>query len=165
MKFGGRQLILLLVIAGVLGIWLYRKYRVAPDIAFAQLPLQNLDGSVFDKNELDGKSVFVHYWATWCGECLQEMPSIEAAYTARSNDMVFLMISDQTPDQINAYLAKHDYPMRFVRINKRFQELGINTIPTTILYNRNGTEVYSHVGGVSWEEPAMADILKGVAEQ
>lgn len=158
-KYG---LMIMVVLAGIVAFWLYRKYRVAPDVDLVQLPIENLDGSPFDKSRLNGKTLFVHYWATWCPECLQEMPSIAAA-CAQTDDVVFLMVSDETPDKISRYLSQHDYPMTFVRTGKRFQEMDIYTIPTTVLYNAAGTEMYSRVGGAAWDEPAMLGILKNAS--
>lgn len=155
-----RITILLIAIGSVFAFWLYRKYRIAPDIAIAQLPLKNLDGTPVDMNQFKGKTLFVSYWATWCGECLDEMPSIETAYhRSDTNSVVFLMISDDPADKISRYLSQHNYPMKFIRLDKRLQEIGVNTIPTTYLYDKNGTEIFNKVGKTDWSEPAMLHLI------
>src|SRR5687768_954104 len=128
-----RIAVLLLVFAGgIIAFFLYYKYRVAPDVKVVDLPISELDGSPVDPQLYKGKTLFVNYWATWCGDCLREMPSIEQAYQqCDTNKVVFLMISDEAPERILNFLAKHHYPMKFVRLNKRTQELGVNTLPTT----------------------------------
>src|ERR1044072_3511772 len=111
---------LILILSAAAFFYFYNKYRVAPNLDVEHLHLKNLDGSAFNTNDLRGKKVFVNYWATWCGECLREMPSIETAYgNSDPNSVVFLMVSDDRPEKIQAYLDQHPYSMKFVYIDER----------------------------------------------
>ncbi|HTF04585.1 MAG TPA: TlpA disulfide reductase family protein [Bacteroidia bacterium] len=154
-------IVFLLVIAGGVAFFMYNKYRVAPNLDVEHLTLKNPDGSIVNSNDFRGKTLFVNYWATWCGECLREMPSIESAYRQSDpNDVIFLMITDDPPEKINAFLAKHNYPMKFVYVEERLQELGINTIPTTYIFDDEGYELFNHVGGLDWSDPGLVGLLK-----
>jgi len=42
--------------------------------------IKTLDGTVVDFNQFRGKVVFINLWATWCGPCRVEMPSIQKLY-------------------------------------------------------------------------------------
>ena len=42
------------------------------------LELENLDGERWDIDRARGGWVFVHFWASWCGPCREEMPTIQA---------------------------------------------------------------------------------------
>lgn len=166
MKSRGIKLFIALSLLCIVAIWLYRKYRVAPNVQLEQLELYNLDGSEFDATTLRGKTVFVNYWATWCGDCLQEMPSIETAYrNSDTNSVVFLLISDDPADKIQRYLSRNNYPMKFVRMNTRLQEIGVHSIPTTYLYDKNGKEVFTRVGSVDWSDPGMLQLIRNASEQ
>ena len=156
-----RVVILLVVVAGVLAFWLYRKYRVAPDLNVEHLALKNLDGSVLNSNDLRGKTLFVNYWATWCGQCLNEMPSIEAAYNQTDHDkVVFLLITDDSPEKVKNFLVNHPYPMKFVCLDQRLQEIGINTLPTTYIYDDEGYEKFTHVGVLDWSDSGLVQLLE-----
>lgn len=153
--------IVFIVVGAAVFFYFYHKYRVAPDLHLEQLGLQNLDGSAFNAEELKGKTLFVNYWATWCGECLQEMPSIEAAYQQTDHEkVVFLMITDDSPEKVQNFLTNHPYPMKFVCLPQRLQQVGINTIPTSYIYTNEGEELFTHVGGLDWSDPGIVGLLK-----
>lgn len=157
---------LIIILGAAAFFYFYNKYRIAPDVKVLNLPLQNLDGSKTDLNQFKGKAVFINYWATWCGECLQEMPSIESAMMqSDTNKVVFLMVTDESSEKIHRYLAEHPYPMKFVRLEKRMQEIGIHTFPTTYLYDKTGTEVFSKVGSAKWDDEAMLTIIRLAVEK
>lgn len=155
-----RVLILLIAVGSVFAFWLYRKYRVAPDLDVEHLNLKNLDGTTFNTNDLRGKTLLVNYWATWCGQCLQEMPSIESAYSQTNHDdVIFLMVTDDSPEKVRNFLASHPYPMKFVCTDERLQEIGINTIPTTYIFDDEGYELFNHVGVLDWSDPGITALL------
>ena len=47
----------------------------APDITVTAM-----DGTEVKLSSLRGKTVFVNFWATWCGPCMQEMPEMNKIY-------------------------------------------------------------------------------------
>jgi thiol-disulfide isomerase/thioredoxin len=155
-----RFTILVIAIGAAVAFWLFRKYRVAPSLDVEHLSLTTLDGVRFDATELRGKTLFVNYWATWCGQCLNEMPSIEEAYNQTDHDkVVFLMITDDSPEKVKKFLDRNPYPMKFVCLNQRLQEIGINTIPTSYIYDDEGYELFTHVGELDWSDAGIVQLL------
>tara|TARA_B100000315_G_scaffold250156_1_gene282518 strand:- start:1579 stop:2220 length:642 start_codon:yes stop_codon:yes gene_type:complete len=62
---------------------------VAPDFT-----LPDIDGKSISLSQLSGKVVFLNIWATWCGPCRTEMPSMEKLYQKfKKEDFVMLAIS------------------------------------------------------------------------
>ena len=65
-----------------------RRARLAADFK-----LQDLEGNTISLSSLRGKVVFLNVWATWCGPCREEMPSIESLYEEFSNDKDFVVLA------------------------------------------------------------------------
>src|SRR5690349_4188503 len=63
--------------------------------------VKDLDGKTVDMNDLKGKVIFLNLWATWCGPCRVEMPSIQNLYNTVDKDKIaFVMLSlDQENDR------------------------------------------------------------------
>ena len=156
-----KQLMVLFAVGGI-AFFLYYRYRVAPDVKLPELPLRDLNGQAVNLEQFKGKTLFINYWASWCGDCLGEMPSIEEAWLqSDTNKVVFLMISDESPEKIKTFLARHPYPMKFLRLEKRLQEIGVYTLPTTYLYNAEGEEILTRVGSVDWSDKGMIGVING----
>jgi thiol-disulfide isomerase/thioredoxin len=73
-----------------------------------------LDGKPFELAALKGKVVVVNLWATWCGPCREEMPSLDAfagQYAARGVVVVGLDEDDpKDADEVRKVMAAFHYP-------------------------------------------------------
>lgn len=156
--------IVVLVIALGLGIRMYYKYRVAPDIAFAGLQLYTPEGEARSLADYKGKTVFLNFWATWCADCIKEMPSIAAVQQqVDSTKFVVVLISDEAPEKVAAWRDRKNYPFEMLVMRKPMGELGIHAIPTTYLLNKSGVVISTKVGGEKWDAPEMIERLKKMA--
>lgn len=128
-------------------------------ISLDDVKLSTLTGQRIDTNELEGKVVFINFWATWCGPCIQEMPTIERAQTLmKGKEVVFLLASNEEPDQIEHFSKKHDYSFRYVQLNN-MEELKIQALPTTFIFDSKGTLKFSETGTRMWDEPANIKLI------
>ena len=56
--------------------------------------IKDLNGNVLDVKDLKGRTIFLNLWATWCGPCRMEMPSIQSLYNQVDNKKImFIMLS------------------------------------------------------------------------
>ncbi len=67
--------------------------RVSPPLEAPDFTLKNLEGSEISLKDFEGKVVFLNFWASWCGPCRDEMPSMEKLWQRfKENDFVILAV-------------------------------------------------------------------------
>ncbi|TND09942.1 MAG: thiol:disulfide interchange protein TlpA [Bacteroidetes bacterium] len=154
---------IVLLIAGIaIAVNLYFKYRVAPDIAFPTLKLKTMDGAEVKISDYRGKVIFLNFWATWCGDCIREMPSIIKAQEQLKNDsIVFLFVSDETAEKVKAFDERKGYGLNYLLSAQTMHELEINAIPTTYLIGKDGKVKFTKVGRDEWDSPDMIGRIRG----
>lgn len=130
------------------------------------------DGSEMAFSAFEGRAVLVNYWATWCGPCERELPSLGALQTARGGpgfEVVALSVDDETDGDyaverlaeltggVLAFYHAPDYAPVY--------GAGVRGFPTTILYGPDGKEVFRLAGEADWSSyEALALIDAALAE-
>ena len=111
--------------------------------------------------------MLVNLWATWCAPCVKELPTLDKLAASHRDDGklgVIALSQDSGPQaSVEAFLAKlkvedlgayHDPKMGFSGA------LGPDTVlPTTILFDADGKEVWRYVGDLDWTSPEAAKLL------
>ncbi|MFI5165654.1 MAG: TlpA disulfide reductase family protein [Thermoanaerobaculales bacterium] len=126
------------------------------------LKLETLSGTPFDARALQGKVVLLNFWATWCGPCRAEMPSIQRFYDdASSRSVTVLALSDEKPEAIAAFLKKNPYSFPIYRIvGKRPAVYSSTGIPVTFILTPDGRIASKHVGSRGWADGSIVASLK-----
>jgi len=134
----------------------------APALAF-----QDPDGQQTRLAAFRGRPVLVNLWATWCGPCVVEMPSLDALagrQTGGQGLRVVAISQDSTDgrrkvtDFFAARRFQHLQPYLDSEMGLMFG-LGLDTLPTTILYDSQGREVWRMVGMAEWQSDRVARLL------
>ena len=131
------------------------------------LKLKTVDGLEFDLAALKGRIVIVNFWATWCGPCVAEMPSLQAlgARLGERNAVVLGVNYHESPQKITDFQAKH--PVTFPLLRDPWQEASeawkVRVLPTTFIVDAFGVLRYRIVGEVNWGSKDVADRLKKIA--
>lgn len=132
--------------------------------AIAQLRLIDLNDRAIDLEKFKGKTIFINFWATWCKPCLEEMPSIAKAMEVLKNeDIVFLFASEETPQEIEQFKNINNYPFQYVRVENP-AELNIMALPTTFIFDSEGSLVFSEMGYRKWDEKKNIDIILNIGK-
>ena len=121
--------------------------------------LKSLDGEEVSLSQFRGKYVLVNFWATWCGPCKIEMPSLEALYQRFKNkNFVLLAISN---DMFGASIVKP-----FVKANhlnftilldqrlKASNAFGVTSLPSTFMIDPKGEIIGALFGAEDWASPS-----------
>jgi len=120
------------------------------------LELTDLEGNEVNLSDMKGQAVFLNLWATWCRPCLMEMPAIEQAYQElKDNGYIFLLASYEETEKIREFAQEQDYTFPLVHLKSDMQALGVQSIPTTFIYNESGEVVARIIGTREWDSPAV----------
>jgi len=152
-----------IVLLVFVAFYLYRKYRVAPEIDLDHLPLSTIDGVPVKLSAFEGKKVILCFGASWCGNCLEELHDLKQVAHLLPADVEVVVISDEQPQRIES-LIKKGFPFTFLKLNKSFGELGINAIPTSYLLNRNLKVKKETVGYLNWKDESTRQHLLKLLE-
>jgi thiol-disulfide isomerase/thioredoxin len=135
--------------------------KPAPDASFT-----TPDGKPISLVKFRGVPILVNFWATWCAPCVKELPTLDrlAASHRRDGRLGIVAISQDSGPQasVAAFLktlkvgdlaAYHDPKMAVSGA------AGAEVLPTSILYDANGKEVWRYVGDLDWTSPEAAKLL------
>jgi thiol-disulfide isomerase/thioredoxin len=136
------------------------------------IPFTDGAGKTVTLAQFKGKVTVVNFWATWCGPCVTEMPSLaklQAAYAGAPLQVVAISV-DRADDVADArkFLAQHG-SLAFYSDPNYALPFGVTPriagLPTTIIYDRKGMELARLSGGADWsgrDAHAVIDaVLKG----
>jgi thiol-disulfide isomerase/thioredoxin len=156
---------LLLALAAVaVTLFLYYRYRVPPDIAFGKLRLQTVTGEPATLNQYSGKVIVLNFWASWCADCLREMPSLaNAQQQLRNEEVEFILVTDETQPKLERFLSTHNYPFTFYRSLQTHKSNGIHALPCTYIIDRKGKVNYSIMGSTAWDDPKQVERIRNLA--
>jgi len=78
---------------------------------------EDSNGAKVRLSDFKGKTIFLNFWATWCGPCIEEMPSLEAmARELAPEGMVILAVSvDDSWGEVDRFFAGRESPLRVLR--------------------------------------------------
>ncbi|TFF40237.1 TlpA family protein disulfide reductase [Mucilaginibacter psychrotolerans] len=122
------------------------NYRQSVKYNIKQLPKNQSDSVLFDITNLyKGKVIYIDFWATWCGPCLQEMPGSKKLRDKFLNqEVVFLYLCVQSEERAwRGVIANLDIQGEHILLNnKQYQTLSkkfaLNGIPHYVLIDKNG---------------------------
>lgn len=113
------------------------------------------DGKAARLADFKGKPVLVNLWATWCGPCVKEMPTLDALASRTRDKLVVLTVAQDSKGGavVHPWFEKKGFAMLRPYLDPE-NRLGLNygsgMLPTTILYDAQGREVWRVVGGMDW---------------
>ena len=110
-----------------------------------------------------GVPTLINLWAPWCIPCIKELPTLEKLGKDEKADLWVVPINqDMAPEaSVDAFLKLHklDIPEYRDPKMKVATALGAEVLPTSILFDSNGKEVWRYVGDLDWTSPEAAKLL------
>ena len=124
-------------------------------------PMKDLEDHPADFSKYKGKTVFLNIWATSCGPCVKEMPSIaKLASEPRLRDVAFLCVStDESAEPVKEFLRGKAWPMTMLRADTAPEVFRTEGIPATFIIAPDGTIASSILGAEEWDDPKFVAML------
>ncbi len=150
-----------IVVIGIVLVLLTQKDRDGQGRK-AIVGLEAPEFSLFDRNGTEiklsqnrGKTVFVHFWASWCKECKEEMPDIQALYNRKKNDPNYVFITvifNEDPKVSGKWLRDNNYDIPFYvdKNGRAARDYGLTGVPETFLVDPEGILRTRILGPTDW---------------
>ena len=111
-----------------------------------------------------GRPLLVNFWATWCGPCVVEMPSLDRLAMREGEALQVLAVSQDTGGRakVTDFFAARNFRRLEAYLDGEMAlmtALRLDTLPTTILYDADGREVWRMTGMAEWEGERAARLL------
>ncbi|KAF0247388.1 MAG: redoxin domain-containing protein [bacterium] len=79
----------------------------------------DLTGKTIQATEWKGKVVILNMWATWCGPCVAEMPSLQSLYNKTKDDgVVFVLVSNEDQKTVSQFIQKRNFSLPVYTISE-----------------------------------------------
>lgn len=137
--------------------------------ATSDAPFLAPDGSDTTMDTFEGRVTVLNFWATWCGPCRAEMPTLDALHQTLGgeNFAVALIASGprNEPEKIEKFfklagvtaLQSHRDPRTSIA-----RDMGILGLPITVILNPEGKEIARLRGDAHWDSPEAIAILSAI---
>jgi thiol-disulfide isomerase/thioredoxin len=134
------------------------KGETGPTVAFTAP-----DGKSVTLAAFKGKPLLLNMWATWCAPCVAEMPTLDAAAKSLADKVQVIAVSQdmQGAEKVTPFFAAKTFTTLKPYLDPK---LGLSlayqaNLPTTILYDSAGKEVWRMTGGYEWNTPEAAKLI------
>jgi peroxiredoxin len=153
---------LLALLGGLIILFYYNKYKVAPTIDLTKIEITTDTEQPFSMSELKGKKLIVSFYASWCGNCLEELRDINKVKQSDLSDIEVICITDESIEKISQFKENTGYTFRFLKLKKNFQDINIYSIPVTYIVNEKLEVVEEHLGYIDWTDASTLNHIKSL---
>jgi len=157
----------------VLGLLAAAAAVAAPQASKTAAPRdpELIDAQAYQKllEQNRGKPLLVNFWATWCGPCKEEMPSL-ARLQKQLDPAHFVLMTittDVQPQGITHFLSQLgvSVPVLFDEDQEVSRSFMVRGLPTTVVIGRDGTLAGRAVGPRAWDSPEAVAVMRQVMER
>ena len=149
----GAAVLASVAIAAIAAVASVTLTRPAPQVTF-----NAISGETLSTADLRGKVVLVNFWATYCSECIKEMPKLVNAhqkFSARGYETIAVAVWRDDPARVTQFAVKHALPFKVAldssgQLGRDFGNVRIT--PMSFLIDKKGKILRRYVGEPDWAE-------------
>jgi peroxiredoxin len=129
--------------------------------------LQATDNRFVSLSDLKGRVVMVHFWATWCPPCVEELPTLDKLYRALKGEdfeMLAISVNEEGAAAVVPFMQKNrlNVPVLFDPGKSIAGLYGTYKFPETYIVDRQGIVRYKAIGPADWTDPAAIQMLRDI---
>lgn len=137
------------------------------DITMVDFDIPNIAGGRSQLSDFENQFVFLNFWASWCGPCRAEMPSMERLQ-AELEGLPFSIVAvnvQEREDVVRRYLDESGFtfPVVLDRTGRVAAEYGVRGIPTSFFISPDGTVLGMLVGTREWDGAGVLGAMTRIA--
>ncbi len=125
-------------------------YVLGENKTFPNLNMNDIHGNAIALTNIKEDFLFIDFWASWCGPCLQQLPQVKALREEFSEDRLKILSISLDRDSLAFTNARLEHNINWTHVLDRGQllsaKLGVESIPAVVILDRNRRIVYYHVG-------------------
>lgn len=166
------QWVFVLVIVGLLGGALFAGVVLTPALQpvsveseapnFVAVDLATRDTVTMEQYR--GDVVLLNIWATWCGPCVAEMPSMQRLYDELGPSglkVVAVSVDNADSDDVQAWIEEKGFEFdvlhdQSAEIERIYQTTGV---PESFVIDREGVIVKKVIGPAEWDHPTQIALM------
>jgi len=118
-----------------------------------------------------GRVVLLNFWATWCGPCATEMPSLdrlEGKLGGPDFEVVALSLDESGPAMVDHFFSKLGIENLETYIDREgalAKALQVEALPMTLILDRDGNALGGLLGPADWDSPEAEALLRYYIEK
>ena len=140
---------------------------VSDEVAAPSLTLKDLQGDIHDLKDYRGQVVLVQFWATYCGPCRKEMPSMNKMMTKMGDTPFKILAVDmgESEDEVKSFVSevKPEFTILMDEEGKSIEDWRVFAAPSNFIIGPDGNIKYTLFGGVEWDSDELIEKLKALA--
>jgi len=142
--------------------------RVNSNVPLMSFDLKTLDGRTVRSQDFAGKVVLLNFWATWCGPCKEEMPSLARLQQRLDPERfaVLTVTADMHPQGIKQFLGQLglELPVLFDEQQDMSRLFMVRGLPTTVFLAQDGRVIGRAVGPRAWDSEEFVALMRQMLE-
>ena len=172
-KKGVALLIILVAVAAIIFSISKPKQKISGITTAGAVPdfsLVDSENHQLKLSDLRGSVVFLNFWATWCGSCVEEIPSIEKLYRQLSENPHFKMVTILVKDDLqraSGFMKENGYtfPVYLNADESAAKYFGITGVPETFILDKKGILRHKVIGPAEWDSPAAMETIQSLLNE